>query len=241
MVSLFNNCRLFQENRVLLAQPNYDVRSRVSVDSFRAFVGAIGGTEPDITEDNASEFLSDEFKYAALLMAVAVWRAAHPSPDGNTRLITASFDKSHDRSLCLLDRKVGRLHRATIEVELAKAAEVVKSIHPGNTVFLRTAAKDINLAARQRRSLGHEMCTLDGKERLVVPTHYAIRTNNSIGYHLKLWFVETSTGGKNLEEVNHKEDHKQLNGSRLTGIFGFAGGGACRFIRLVNIGNNHYG
>jgi chromosome segregation ATPase len=52
---LLTNCRLFQENRVLFAQPNYDVQSRVSVDSFRTFVGAIGGTEPDITDGNASD------------------------------------------------------------------------------------------------------------------------------------------------------------------------------------------
>jgi hypothetical protein len=81
----------------------------------------------------------------------------------------------------------------------------------------------------------------DFKERLIVPTHYKIRTNNSIGYYLKSWLVETSTGGKNWEEVDHKEDNEQLNGSRFTGTFGFAGGGACRFIRMVNIGNNHYG
>jgi hypothetical protein len=58
---------------------------------------------------------------------------------------------------------------------------------------------------------------------------------------LKSWLVETSTGGKNWEEMDHKEDNKQLNGSQLTGIFGFADGGACRFIWLGNIENNHYG
>jgi hypothetical protein len=55
MAPLLNNCHLFQENRILLIQPNYDVQSRVSVDLFRTFVGAIGGTEPDITGNNASD------------------------------------------------------------------------------------------------------------------------------------------------------------------------------------------
>jgi hypothetical protein len=50
---LLTKYRLFQKTRVLFAQPKYDVRSRVSVDSFRTFVGAIGGTEPNITDDNA--------------------------------------------------------------------------------------------------------------------------------------------------------------------------------------------
>jgi hypothetical protein len=58
---------------VLLAQPSYDVQSRVSADSFRAFLGAIGGTERDITDGNASDLerLSDEFKFTTLSTAVA--------------------------------------------------------------------------------------------------------------------------------------------------------------------------
>jgi hypothetical protein len=45
LVPVVTNCRLFQENKPLIPQLRYEVRSRVSVDSFRAFVG----TEPDIT------------------------------------------------------------------------------------------------------------------------------------------------------------------------------------------------
>jgi methyl-accepting chemotaxis protein len=163
ITQLLMKCRLFQENRVLLAQPNYDVRSRVSVDSFRMFVDAIGGTEPNITDDNSAdlELLSDEFKYSAISTTVAAWRAVHPSLDANTRLITASLDErlqSHDRALCIFDRKVDRLHRAAIEGERAKIVEVVESIQRGKATFLRTAAKDINLAAEQCRTLGRDIC-----------------------------------------------------------------------------------
>jgi short-subunit dehydrogenase len=52
-------------------------------------------------------------------------------------LITASLDErlqSHDRALCLLARKVDRLHQAAIEGERAKAA------------------RNIDLAAEQRRA-----------------------------------------------------------------------------------------
>jgi hypothetical protein len=58
IVPLFNNCHLFQENEIVLVQRNYDFQSRVSVDSFRTFVGAIGGTEPDITDNNARDLNS---------------------------------------------------------------------------------------------------------------------------------------------------------------------------------------
>jgi hypothetical protein len=72
IVPLLAKCRLFRENKSLLAQPTYDVRSGVSLDSFRRFVEAIGGTKPDITDDNARDLrlLSDEFKFTTLSMAV---------------------------------------------------------------------------------------------------------------------------------------------------------------------------
>jgi hypothetical protein len=47
--------------------------------------------------------------------------------------------------------------------------------------------------------------------------------------------------GESWREVAREEDNHQLNGSRFTGTFAVAGGGACRFIRLVNIGRNHWG
>jgi hypothetical protein len=83
----------------------------------------------------------------------------------------------------------------------------------------------------------------DFKERRIVPTHYTIRTNESdLGLeHLKSWLVETSADGKTWREVDHKENNKQLNGTYFTGTFPVAGGGECRFIRLVNIGRNHLG
>jgi hypothetical protein len=76
-----------------------------------------------------------------------------------------------------------------------------------------------------------------------VPTHYTIRSYFGLpgGLHLKSWVVETSVDGENWREVAREEDNEQLNGSRFTGTFTVAGGGACRFIRLVNIGRNHNG
>jgi hypothetical protein len=83
----------------------------------------------------------------------------------------------------------------------------------------------------------------DFKERRIVPTHYAIRTNagDPGGWHLKSWLVETSANGESWREVAREKNNKQVNGSSFTGTFAVAGGGECRFIWLVNIGKNHSG
>jgi hypothetical protein len=83
----------------------------------------------------------------------------------------------------------------------------------------------------------------DFKERKIVPTHYAIRTNLAgPGYsHLKSWLVETSADGESWREVAREEGNEQLNGKWFTVTFAVAGGGECRFIRLVNIGRNQHG
>jgi hypothetical protein len=80
------------------------------------------------------------------------------------------------------------------------------------------------------------------KKRRIVPTHYTIRTNflGLCWSHLKSWLVETSKDGKSWREVAREENNKQLNGRWFAGTFAVAGGGECRFIRLVNIGRNHY-
>jgi regulator of replication initiation timing len=82
----------------------------------------------------------------------------------------------------------------------------------------------------------------DFKKRRIVPTHYTIRTRRGGpgGEHLKSWLVETSTDGKHWREVSREEDNYQLNGELFIATFAVAGGGECRFIRLVNIGRNHY-
>jgi hypothetical protein len=65
--------------------------------------------------------------------------------------------------------------------------------------------------------------------------------NGTGGDHLKSWLVETSVDGENWREVAREEENKQLDGEWFTGTFPVAGGGECRFIRLVNIGRNYAG
>jgi hypothetical protein len=54
--------------------------------------------------------------------------------------------------------------------------------------------------------------------------------------HLKSWFVETLVDGENWREAAREEDDYQLNGESFACTVAVAGGGECRFIRLVNIG-----
>jgi hypothetical protein len=83
----------------------------------------------------------------------------------------------------------------------------------------------------------------DFKERRIAPTHYALRTNHwgPGKAHLKSWLIETSADGQSWREVAREEDTSRLNGEYVSGTFAVAGGGECRFIRLVNIGRNHWG
>jgi hypothetical protein len=83
----------------------------------------------------------------------------------------------------------------------------------------------------------------DFKESRIVPTHYAIRTNwREPGEgHPKSWLVATSADGENWREVTREEKNRQLKGSRFTSTFAVADGGECRFIRLVQIGRDHFG
>jgi hypothetical protein len=85
------------------------------------------------------------------------------------------------------------------------------------------------------------------KERWIVPTHYTIRTNRdgSGARHLRSWLVETSADGESWQEVDQRGGrwlgNRELNGGYFISTFAAAGDRECRFIRLVNIGRNHYG
>jgi hypothetical protein len=159
MVPLITQCSLFETTPALLAKP-YDVQSRVSLDSFRTFVSAIGGTEPNITDDNANDLLllSDEFNFTTLSTAVAAWRAAHPSPDSDTRQILASLNeqfRSQVRVLSELGEKVDRLHQAALEGERANVTEAAESI--------QGEKKDIDAARAGAAAVQHEMSALVGE------------------------------------------------------------------------------
>jgi hypothetical protein len=414
---LVTNCHLFHENRVLLVQPSYTVRSRVSLPSFRTFLGAIGGLEAGVTGDNANDLalLAAEFKFAALSKSVADYQAAHPSLGAGVRLVTSGLAdrlRSQERAICDLDARfelmlrshdsqraalggvgqmlqqhqaaladvqaaairdreevaqlkrtitkaegknrrlaaelrelradsnrvlqsgIGRLEAATREAiaatkenqqELAKLKEEVKAIKSkssalvppnpplsappepprpapprvekrfppsvkkgpqfrvpngiiahltkecgGNVHDLQVVnvtssqpySGDPENAARnvtaggidswffsagldKKQDVPHArnnwLC-YDFKQRKIVPTHYAIRSGTGVGTaHLKSWVVETSADGCEWQQIDHKEGSDELKGDKVTSTFAVSGAGPCRFIRLVQIGRNHFG
>jgi hypothetical protein len=143
MVPLFSGCHFFQENPILLFQPNWDVQSRLLLDLFRKFVGAIGGTD-DSARD--LELLSDGSKLIGLSMEVADWRTAYLSFSAGAQLITTSLDEqlqSSDQAIRLVGARVDRLLQGTMEGEQERAV------------------KAINLAAEQRRTLARKMWALE--------------------------------------------------------------------------------
>jgi hypothetical protein len=83
----------------------------------------------------------------------------------------------------------------------------------------------------------------DFKQRRIVLTHSAIRTQNwgTGSSHLKSWIVETSVDGNNWSPIDSQKDNNDLNGKRAMRAFPVAAAGPCRFIRLVNVGRNHFG
>jgi hypothetical protein len=83
MIPLIANCHLFQENRILISQPNYRVQYRVSVSSFRLFIAAINGSEILIRD---LIFLSTELKFAGLLITLSEWRSVHAPADSTAAL-----------------------------------------------------------------------------------------------------------------------------------------------------------
>jgi hypothetical protein len=81
-------------------------------------------------------------------------------------------------------------------------------------------------------------------KHLVVPTHYAVRSDpvgKENGPNPKNWAVETSMDGDTWKQIDRREGDGSLNGPYLTKIFATAGATICQYVRLSNIGRNHFG
>jgi hypothetical protein len=143
--------------------------------------------------------------------------------------------------------------QALVEVTSSRvfsnALNPIESTAAKNVADLGASSRFVSVSRSKKEDIPHgrnNWLCYDFKERRVVPTHYAIRSYDSLGEdsdgaHLKSWLVETSVDGQHWWEVDHREGNYELNGRSLVRTFAVTEHRPCRFIRLVNIGRNHFG
>jgi hypothetical protein len=84
----------------------------------------------------------------------------------------------------------------------------------------------------------------DFRDRRIAPTHYTIRSeydDRSNSINLRSWAVEVSNDGRNWQQIDRRENNRDLNGYNLTKTFAVQKEEMGRYVRLVNIGRNHHG
>jgi hypothetical protein len=85
--------------------------------------------------------------------------------------------------------------------------------------------------------------------QLISPTHYAIRSRSDYGAgwnHPKSWVIEVTNDRTNEDswiEIDRRENNQDLNGRGVAQVFACSKspGGEFRYIRMRQIGVNHYG
>jgi hypothetical protein len=90
---------------------------------------------------------------------------------------------------------------------------------------------------------GQWLC-YDFKDSRVLLTHYSIRTlaYGTGNHHLKSWVLEISNDGSNWTEVDRRVDNNDLNGTSFLATYSISRQmPESRFVRLRQIGKNHYG
>jgi septal ring factor EnvC (AmiA/AmiB activator) len=178
IIPLVAKCGLFQTKPELLGKP-YKVESSVSMDSLRAFAGAIGGEAAEISGTNVRDLsqLCDEFKFVELAKTVGDWQAEHPQIDPVIRrepdLVRAALEErleSQARTMVMLDQAVHRGWETTMsDAEKLSAMEAEVSglrVLLGETAAsVQKAARDIDqvkaAAAEQRMAHGRDICALE--------------------------------------------------------------------------------
>jgi hypothetical protein len=84
----------------------------------------------------------------------------------------------------------------------------------------------------------------DFKDRRVIVTNYSVRSawNTAPNFsHPKCWAVDVSMDMEKWTAIDVRENNSDLNGPDITTTYTASKGVACRFVRLSNIGRNHYG
>jgi hypothetical protein len=139
----------------------------------------------------------------------------------------------------------GNVHdRRCVEVTSSRAADDDLGHAAKNVADMATKLEFRSAAVASSSDIPHapnNWICYDFKQRRVVPTHYAVRSYGAGLAHLKSWIVESSLDGVSWREIDSKEGSKALNTPEVTRVFSVSGSSPCRFVRLVNVGRNHFG
>jgi hypothetical protein len=90
----------------------------------------------------------------------------------------------------------------------------------------------------------NQTLTYDFKDRIVVPTHYALRAASSELVHLpylRSWAIEASMDGSKWDEVDSRDNVEALDAPGAVGTFDVREKRNARFVRIRQIGENHPG
>jgi hypothetical protein len=122
---------------------------------------------------------------------------------------------------------------------------ITDSSHAGDSYIGKFAADlgNANSYFHSNNSPGQWLC-YDFKNSRVSLTHYSIRTPpyGQNWHHLKSWVIEISNDGSNWTEVDRRVNNNDLNGTSLIGTYSISGQvHESRFVRLRQIGKNHWG
>jgi hypothetical protein len=136
------------------------------------------------------------------------------------------------RDRCVIEVTSGSFEKVTQEADsVAKNAADLEAATSFASAF-RSSPEDIP------HTRNNWIC-YDFKDKRIVPTYYAIRTSRGFmtgGHHLSRGSSNIRGRRESWQEVFREED----NGRFHACLFAVADSGECHFIRLVNIGKNHW-
>jgi hypothetical protein len=167
-------------------------------------------------------------------------------PDGIIAHLTREYDGNvHDREIVAVTSGSFEIetcganpHSGAYQNRPEHAAKNAVDLEAGSYYYSACRAK-----TEQIRHTPNNWICYDFKDSRIVPSHYALRSYDAgpENAHLKSWAVETSVDGQSWREIDHKENNSELNGTLALRTFAVTGAEPARFIRLVNIGRNHWG
>jgi hypothetical protein len=180
--------------------------------------------------------------------------------------VKAPVDKSRQARRATLDRQFAPQSSGSLDGIIAYLTDQCGgNVHDRDVVLVKSSMSLTANAAKNIADLAENSCfssmsrgreddilhtrnnwiCYDFKDRRVIVTHYTLRSNHTGGVNdanLKSWAIDVSVDGNIWIQIDHKQSNNELNAKNVARTFEVAKRGEiARFVRLVNIGRNHYG